>query len=635
MAVLKHIAVKNADYGEAQRYLIFKHDEKTGKPILDENGKMQFRDHYFLNGINCDAFTFDTECMELNARYGKNQDYDEIKSHHYIISYDPKDAADSGLTGERAQELGLEYTAKYFPGHQALVCTHTDGHNGSGNIHTHIIINSVRKFDVERQDFMERSTLPLRSALDERPLDVQRPCDSRAGYKHHLTKKHLAFLKQSVMDMCRRENLHQVDLLAPAKKRITDREYRAAQQENQKTDGRTAHVSADSAQQPAVFQTQNQFLRDAVEDAARQACTPDEYRRILFEKYGVLLKESRGRFSYLHPDRTKFITDRSLGALYKTDSILKQIAENAESMNSKKIHQEENAHSAEYGSFKQDNHGYETSCPDAAEYPERDADVSRYDAEKTKKQPDVSGHTGSGSGNSTATLKNSSLHDKSRMPAYDSVSILYFHSELRLVTDLQNCIRAQQSQAYAQKIKTANLKRMAETLMYIQEHGYNTREILESRLADAKAETGLSRKALKKTEERLKEVNEQIHYTGQYLANKAVYSQFLKARDKGKFRREHAAEITLYETAARFLKEKAASDTHSPAPGKLPSLKLLKEEKASLVQKKESEQTAYQSSRSRQKELNTVCSNVDAILGNPETRMQPEKQKRQERSEFL
>lgn len=617
MAVLKHIAVKNADYGEAQRYLIFEHDEKTGKPILDENGKMQFRDHYFLDGINCDAFTFDTECMELNARYGKNQDYDEIKSHHYIISYDPKDAADSMLTGERAQELGLEYAAKYFPGHQALVCTHMDGHNGSGNIHTHIIINSVRKFDVERQDFMER------------------PCDSRAGYKHHLTKKHLAFLKQSVMDMCRRENLHQVDLLAPAQKRITDREYRAAQQENQKTDGRAAHVSADSAQQPTVFQTQKQFLRDAVEDAARQACTPDEYRRILFEKYGVLLKESRGRFSYLHPDRTKFITDRSLGALYKTDCILKQIAENAESINNNKIYQEENAHSAESKSFKQDNYGYETFCPDAGEYPEYDADVSRYDAEKNKKRQDVSGHTGGDSGNSTAALKNNSRHDKSHMPAYDSVSILYFHSELRLVTDLQNCIKAQQNNAYAQKVKITNLKRMAETLMYIHKHGYNTREILESGLADAKAETGLSRKALKMTEERLKEVNEQIHYTGQYLANKAVYGQFLKAGDKGKFQREHAAEITLYETAARFLKEKAASGTHSPAPGKLPSLKLLKEEKASLVKKKESEQAAYQRSRSRQKELSTVCSNVNAILGNPETRMQPEKQKRQEHSESL
>lgn len=80
----------------------------------------------------------------------------EIKAHHYIISFDPEDATESGLTGEKAQALGLEYTRRNFPGHQALVCTHMDGHNESGNIHVHIVINSVRKFDVEPKDFMER-----------------------------------------------------------------------------------------------------------------------------------------------------------------------------------------------------------------------------------------------------------------------------------------------------------------------------------------------------------------------------------------------------------------------------------------------------------------------------------------------
>ncbi len=54
MAILKHIAVKNADYGEAQRHLIFEYDEKTRKPILDDNRNMKFRDNYFLDGVNCD-----------------------------------------------------------------------------------------------------------------------------------------------------------------------------------------------------------------------------------------------------------------------------------------------------------------------------------------------------------------------------------------------------------------------------------------------------------------------------------------------------------------------------------------------------------------------------------------------------
>ena len=219
MAILKHIASKNADYGEAQRYLMFQYDEYTGKPILDEDGRLIPREEYYLDGINCDPFTFDMECKELNAQCRKNQNYDDIKSHHYIISFDPKDTED-GLTGERAQQLGLEYARKNFPGHQALVCTHTDGSNESGNIHVHIVINSVRKYDVERQEFMER------------------PCDSHSGYKHHLTNDYLNYLKQEVMDLCHREQLHQVDLFAPAEKRITDREYQARRRGQKKMEKR-------------------------------------------------------------------------------------------------------------------------------------------------------------------------------------------------------------------------------------------------------------------------------------------------------------------------------------------------------------------------------------------------------------
>ena len=77
MAILKHIASKNADYGEAERYLIFQHDEYTQKPILDENGNMLLREEYYLEGINCDPFTFDAECRETNAFFHKNQSFNE------------------------------------------------------------------------------------------------------------------------------------------------------------------------------------------------------------------------------------------------------------------------------------------------------------------------------------------------------------------------------------------------------------------------------------------------------------------------------------------------------------------------------------------------------------------------------
>lgn len=207
MAILKHIASKNTDYGEAERYLIFQHDEYTQKPILDENGHMLIREEYYLDGINCDSFTFAAECQETNAYFHKNQSYNEIKSHHYIISFDPKDRDEHGLTGELAQQLGVEYAKENFPGHQALVCTHTDGHNGSGNIHVHIVINSIRKYDTEPQPYME---------FDR---------DSKAGYKHHLSDRYRIYLKQKVMDMCTANGLNQVDLLTPAERKISEKEY--------------------------------------------------------------------------------------------------------------------------------------------------------------------------------------------------------------------------------------------------------------------------------------------------------------------------------------------------------------------------------------------------------------------------
>lgn len=166
MAILKHIVSKNADYGAAMKYLLFEHNEKTMKPVLDEKGRTVLRKEFLVDGINCEPYSFDKECEIVNAKYHKNQTYDEIKSHHYIMSFDPKDKEYCGLTGEKAQALALEYAKKNFPGHQAFVCTHLDGHEGSGNIHTHIVINSVRKLDVPKQDFMERECDSRENLLD-------------------------------------------------------------------------------------------------------------------------------------------------------------------------------------------------------------------------------------------------------------------------------------------------------------------------------------------------------------------------------------------------------------------------------------------------------------------------------------
>ena len=149
MATFKHISSKNADYGAAEQYLTFEHDEFTMKPTLDGNGQLVIRDDYRISSLNCGEEDFAIACMRSNLKYGKNQKREDVKSHHYIISFDPRDAPDNGLTVDRAQALGEEFCKTHFPGHQALVCTHPDGHNQSGNIHVHIVINSLRIADAQ------------------------------------------------------------------------------------------------------------------------------------------------------------------------------------------------------------------------------------------------------------------------------------------------------------------------------------------------------------------------------------------------------------------------------------------------------------------------------------------------------
>ena len=534
MAILKHIASKNADYGEAERYLIFQHDEYTQKPILDENGHMLIREEYYLDGINCDPFTFAAECQETNAYFHKNQSYNDIKSHHYIISFDPKDRDEHGLTGELAQQLGVEYAKENFPGHQALVCTHTDGHNGSGNIHVHIVINSIRKYDTEPQPYME---------FDR---------DSKAGYKHHLSDRYRIYLKQKVMDMCTANGLKQVDLLTPAERKISEKEYWAKRRGQKKLDKHNAELEKKGlTPRQTTFQTEKQYLRDAIDTVASQAISQEDFSRLLSEKYNITFKVSRGRYSYLHPNRSKYITGRSLGTLYEEKHLLQIFQENSTSQIT------------------------ENPVPDISQVVNSSTPtVSAYTATTTEAP-----HT-----------------------------FLFIKSDLRLVTDLQHCIKAQQSQAYAQKVKLSNLKMMAQTVAYVQEHGFQSKADLDTALSDASAQSTDARNTLKSTENTLKNVNEQIHYTGQYLANKSIYSDYRKSRNKEKFYDDHRAELTLYESALRILKEKSQGN-------KLPTLKMLREEKNRLTELQTMQREDFNARREHERELRTVCSNVDIILG--------------------
>ena len=311
MATIKHLTSKNSNYAAAESYLTFQHNEYTGLPILDEKGRPKLRDSYLLDTLECGESSFAMACLIANRKYGKNGGREDVKTHHYIISFDPKDAVENGLTMERAQALGLQFCKENFPGHPAIVCTHPDGHNSAGNIHVHIVIGSLRVRTVERQPFMDK------------------PCDWEAGKKHRCTSAMLRHLRVAVMEMCEQADLNQINLLEAQGDHVSEREYWAQRRGQRRLDHANAKLAAEG-QQPAqtVYQTELDKLRKQIYAVLNKTTTFEEFSALLMQEHGIAVKESRGRLSYCPPGRTKFITAKKLSKKLEKEQVLTALSQN-------------------------------------------------------------------------------------------------------------------------------------------------------------------------------------------------------------------------------------------------------------------------------------------------------------------
>ena len=292
-----------------------------------------------------------------------------------------------------------------------------------------------------------------------------------------------------------------------------------------------------------TFETGKEKVRNAISDIAERATSFEEFQRLLKAEYGILVKDHRGRFSYLPADRQKYISARALGSNYDRDRLLRIFAENARTA-------------------EQNNPHWAVDNP---------------------------------------------------------MAILFIKSDLRLVIDLQTCVKAQQSRAYAQKVKISNLQQMARTIAYVQEHGYDSYEKLSETAEAIYTKMAKARGDAKLTESKLRKTNEQIHYLGQYLSTKSIYGEFLKAPNKKIFRQAHSDELAQYEEALQILKQ------HSP-DGKFPTMKDLRAEKEQLTIQKDAQYDTYRYFKDYHKELQTVCANVDSILGAEQKVQQHEQQ---------
>ena len=482
MATFKHISSKNADYGAAEQYLTFEHDEFTMKPTLDGNGRLVLRDDYRISSLNCGEEDFAIACMRSNLRYGKNQKREDVKSHHYIISFDPRDAPDNGLTVDRAQALGEQFCKEHFPGHQALVCTHPDGHNHSGNIHVHIVINSLRIAEVPLLPYMER------------------PADTREGCKHRCTDAAMEYFKAEVMEMCHRENLYQIDLLNGSKNRITEREYWAKRKGQAALDKENASQAAmGEPPKQTKFETDKEKLRRTIRAALSSAVSFEDFSGKLLQQ-GVTVKESRGRLSYLTPDRTKPITARRLGDDFDRAAVLETLTQNAQNA----------ARAAEKPLPRQE---YPRSIKDHLQRNKAAINAPKQDS--VQRMVDIAAKKAEGKGK-----------------GYEKWATLH------------------------------NLKQMAATMSVYEESGFSSPEELEAALAAASAGLHETTGKLKAVESTLREKKDLQKQLLAYIKTKPARDG-LKAQKTEKarksYREQHESEFIISESAARYFKAQGIS----------------------------------------------------------------------------
>ena len=534
MATFKHISSKNADYGAAEQYLTFEHDEFTMKPTLDKNGRLLPRDDYRISSLNCGDEDFAIACMRSNLKYGKNQKREDVKSHHYIISFDPRDAADNGLSVDRAQQLGEQFCKEQFPGHQALVCTHPDGHNHSGNIHVHIVINSLRIAEVPLLPYMER------------------PADTREGCKHRCTDAAMEYFKAEVMEMCHRENLYQIDLLNGSKNRITEREYWAKRKGQAALDKENAsHAAAGEPPKVTKFETDKEKLRRTIRAALSSAVSFEDFSGKLLQQ-GVTVKESRGRLSYLTPDRTKPITARKLGDDFDRAAVLETLTQNAQ-----------NAARATETLLPQQE--YPHSIKDRLQRNKAAINAPKNDAsqrEVVQRMVDIAAKKAEGKGK-----------------GYEKWATLH------------------------------NLKQMAATMSVYEESGFTSPEELETALAAANTELHETTGKLKAVESTLREKKDLQKQLLAYIKTKPARDG-LRAQKTEKARRayreQHESEFIISESAARYFKAQGIQ--------KLPASKTLQAEIEQLTKEKNALYNEYREKKENVRELQTVKSNLDKIL---------------------
>ena len=193
----------------------------------------------------------------------------------------------------------------------------------------------------------------------------------------------------------------------------------------------------------------------------------------------------------------------------------------------------------------------------------------------------------------------------------------------QLLIDIQEKLAHGKGAGYAFWAKNFNLKQMAQTVAYLQDHGLMDYAVLfEQADAASKRYHELSEK-IKAAEIRMAEIAVLRTQIINYAKTRDTYVAYRKAGYSKKFLLEHEGDILLHKAAKKHFDELGLKQ--------LPTVKALNAEYAALLAEKKAAYGEYRKAREEMKELLMAKANIDRILGKEtkEHRAQKEKETEQ------
>lgn len=178
-----------------------------------------------------------------------------------------------------------------------------------------------------------------------------------------------------------------------------------------------------------------------------------------------------------------------------------------------------------------------------------------------------------------------------------------------LLIDIQSKMQQAHSPGFERWASVFNLKEMAKTLSFLQEHGLLAYADLEAACdATVQKYNGLSDRT-KANNVRMKEISELQKHIGTYGKTREIYAQYRRLPPKKQelFYAEHASAIISCEAAKRYF--------DSLGLKKLPSIQSLKQEYAALLAENKKLYPDQKKAKAEMMELLTARHNTSRILG--------------------